>query len=89
LGAGHLDSKALAAAHHRVNLSIVDKMMKERFKEMRAREEAEELSRRKIQQDNLIRKQLQKKAEQQQNSQRLIKDGMAKRLGLKQYKQQQ
>jgi hypothetical protein len=41
-----------------VNLSIVDKMMKERFKEMRAREEAEELSRRKIQQDNLIRKQL-------------------------------
>ena len=63
-------------------------MMKERFKEMRAREEAEELSRRKIQQDNLIRKQLQKKAEQQQISQRLIKDGMAKRLGLKQYKQQ-
>ena len=46
--AAHLDSKALAAAHHRVNLSIVDKMMKERFKEMRAREEAEELSRRKI-----------------------------------------
>ncbi len=33
----------------RVNIGIVDKMVKEKFKEMRAREEAEELSRRRIQ----------------------------------------
>jgi hypothetical protein len=36
-GVALFDTKALAAAHHRVNLSIVDKMMKERFKEMCAR----------------------------------------------------
>ncbi len=72
----------MAAAHHRVNLSIVDKMMKDRFKEMKAREEAEQLSRRRIQNDNLIKKQKGIKGNET-NSHRANKDGLAKRLNLK------
>lgn len=51
-------AKPAGGGSNRVNLGIVDKMMKEKFKEMRAREDAEELSRRKLQQENLIKKTL-------------------------------
>jgi hypothetical protein len=61
-------------------------MMKERFKEMKAREEAQELSRRRIQQDNLIKKQKVGLKGAEQNSHRTNKEGFAKRLGLKHQK---
>ena len=51
---------------------LQDKLTKDRYKVMKAKEEAEDQSRRKIQNDNLIKQHQSKKSEQQAASQRIM-----------------
>lgn len=48
----------------RINKKLVEQLMRENFKQLRAKEEAEEMSRRKLHNDALIQKELLKKAQE-------------------------
>jgi hypothetical protein len=55
---------ALPQKKCRLNKKLVEQLMRENFKQLRAKEEAEEMSRRKLHNDALIQKELLKKAQE-------------------------